>query len=107
MCQKCVYIFETCLQGSAINPKTWKNFGSRINSEYLLYPQENAQSDKMIKLEWHKIIIKKITREDFSDVLGHPESEKAKTFRIARFFTHKFPNKERKSRHFCFCDKSA
>ena len=27
--------------------------------EYLLYPRENAQSDKMIELEWHKIIIKK------------------------------------------------
>ena len=29
------YIFETCFQGLAINPKTWKNFGSRIYSEYL------------------------------------------------------------------------
>ena len=60
-----------CFQGLAINPKTWKNFGSRIYSEYLLYPRENAQSAKMIKLEWHKTIIKKITGEDFTDFLGH------------------------------------
>ena len=39
--------------------------------EYLLYPRENAQSDKMIELEWHKIIIKKIRRADFIDFLGH------------------------------------
>ena len=70
ICQNHAF-FETCFQGLAINPKTWKNFGSRIYSEYLLYPRENAQSAKMIKLEWHKIIIKKITGEDFTDFLGH------------------------------------